>query len=87
MEEIAALTESGDFVGAEELLTYSLGALTKHEAFIHFQFGRLYIRWNKMTSALNHLGRAAELSRDEVLIAQVVEEVRRAKGLQALQLP
>jgi len=87
MEEIAALTESGDFSGAEELLTASLAHFPKHEPFLHFQFGRLYVRWNKLTSALNHLGRAAELSRDEILLLQVVEEVRVAKGKQALQTP
>lgn len=87
MEDLAALTESGDYQGAEELLSSALPLFPQHEPFLHFQLGRLYTRWNKLTSALNHLGRAAELSRDEILTAQVVEEVRIARGRQATQSP
>ena len=87
MDELAALSEGGDFAGAEELLSSSLSLFPQHEPFLHLQLGRLYIRWNKLTSALNHLGRAAELSRDEILIAQVVEEVRVARTRQTGQTP
>ena len=40
-----------------------------------------------MTSAMQHLGRATEVSRDEVMTAQIVQELRRARRLQAEQTP
>lgn len=88
MEELAALLEGGDFPGAEELLARALSAMpVQYEPFLHLQFGRLYARWNKLTSALNHFGRAAELARDEMLLVQIVEEIRAAKHRQAEQAP
>jgi hypothetical protein len=90
MEEFSALLESHDFEGAEELLSISIGSWPKNEAFLHFQFGRLYRAWNKMSSAVNHLTKAAELTNsaaDEILLIQVVEELKLARKRQFEQTP
>ena len=91
IEELNILLEDKDYEGGEELLSQAFGLLpSKHEAFLHFQFGKMYVRWNKMSSALVHLGKAAELSKlsgDETLMIQAVGELRQAKKLQAEQAP
>jgi hypothetical protein len=90
IEEFEALVSGGDFEGAEELLAQSMGASPQLEAFFHFQYGRLYSRWNKLTSALNHLLKAAELSKlrgDELFTIQVVSELKSVKEKQAAQKP
>lgn len=89
-EELNVLLDGKDYEGSEELLSQAMGFMPKHEAFLHFQFGRLYVRWNKMSSAINHLGRAAELAKlkeDETLAVQIVEELRNARRAQAEQMP
>ncbi|MGZ3721414.1 MAG: hypothetical protein ACXVA9_00705 [Bdellovibrionales bacterium] len=90
IEELHGLLENRDYEGGEELLSQAFGNMPKHEAFIHFQFGKMYVRWNKMSSAVVHLGRAAELAKareDEMLTVQIVEELRNARRLQAEQAP
>ena len=90
IEEFESLIEEGDFEGAEELLAQSLDRAPQLEAFFHFQYGRLYSRWNKLTSAVNHLNRAAELSKsrgDELFTIQVVMELKSVKDRQAAQRP
>jgi tetratricopeptide (TPR) repeat protein len=91
IEELNTLLEGDDYEGGEELLAQAFGQLpAKHEAFLHFQFGKVYVRWNKLSSALEHFGKAAELSKisgDEMLMIQAVEELRQAKKLQAEQAP
>jgi hypothetical protein len=90
IEELNALLESRDYEGGEELLNAAFGYMPKHEAFLHFQFGKMYVRWNKISSALAHLGRAAELakiSNDETLAVQIIEELRGARRVQAEQAP
>lgn len=89
-EDLNVLMECKDYEGSEELLSQAMGFMPKHQAFLHFQFGRLYIRWNKISSAINHLGRAAELAKmkeDEALAVQIVEELRNARKVQAEQTP
>jgi len=90
IEELGILVSEKDFEGGEELLSGAFGLFPKHEAFLHYQFGKMYVQWNKMSSALVHLAKAAELAKqaeDEVLTVQAVEELRTAKKLQALQAP
>ena len=71
-------------------MTQALVKGTDREAgFVHYQFGLLYARWDKMPSALNHLHKALELeSQDEPwFYAQVVEEVRKVREQQLTQRP
>lgn len=91
IEELNGLIDDGDFEGAEEVLTSALAsAPARYESFFHYQLGRIYSKWNKMTSAVNHLSRAAELahsSGDEIFLLQVSEELRSARAKQDLQKP
>lgn len=91
IEEFTECMDTGDFEGAEMVLSSALsGPASQFEPFLHFQFGRLYRRWNKMTSAVNHLNRAAELAhgaKDEIFLLQVLEELKAAKSEQAKQKP
>jgi len=90
VEEFEGLVEGGDFEGAEELLAQAIGASPQLEAFFHFQYGRLYSKWNKLTSAQNHLQKAAELAKlrgDELFMIQVVSELKSVKDRQAAQKP
>jgi len=90
IEELNILLEGRDFEGGEELLSAAIGNMAKHEAFLHYQFGKMYVRWNKMSSALVHLGRAAEIAKlkdDETLAVQIIEELRNARKIQAEQAP
>jgi hypothetical protein len=88
--EFNALIRERDFEGAEELLTAGLNLFPANESFLHFQFGRLYREWNKLTSAINHLIRAVELcvaSGDEILQIQVLEELKTTRESQLGQCP
>lgn len=90
IEEFESLVASGDFEGAEELLARSLSVRPQLEAFFHFQYGRLYSRWNKLTSAQHHLLKAVELSKikgDELFTIQVVSELKSVKEKQIAQRP
>lgn len=90
IEVFEAHLESGDFQGAEEILAAAIGGGSRLEAFYHFQFGRLYGRWNKLTSAINHLSKSAELAKsagDELFLIQVSTELKSAKDRQASQRP
>lgn len=90
IEEFEAHLESEDFEGAEEILAAAIGGSSRLEAFYHFQFGRLYGRWNKLTSAINHLVKSAELAKssgDEIFLIQVSAELKSAKDRQAGQKP
>ena len=56
IEELNVLLEDRDYEGGEELLSQAFGQLPpRHEAFLHFQFGKMYVRWNKMSSALDRI--------------------------------
>lgn len=88
--EFEAHLDTGDFEGAEELLAVAIGARPALEAFFHFQFGRLYSKWNKLTSAVNHLNKAAELAKnrgDDLFVIQVVSELKAVKQKQLGQRP
>ena len=91
MEELNGLLESQDFEGAEELLSQGIGAAPERlQGFFHYQYGRVYTRWNKLTSAVNHLTKAAELAHaagDELFLIQVADDLRSAKNKQAAQMP
>lgn len=91
MDELNGLLESHDFQGAEELLSQTIGTAPERlHGFFHFQYGRLYVRWNKLTSAVNHLTKAAELAHmagDEIFLLQVADELRAAKSKQSAQMP
>ncbi len=87
MDQLFALLEAQDFEGAEALLSAALGRKNKYQAFLHFQLAVLYRQWNKLTSAVNHLHKAAELTKSEILVVQIRQELRRARTLQAEQQP
>jgi hypothetical protein len=79
-----------DFEGAENLLLFSLGATPKNDAYLHLQLGKMYVVWNKLTSSLNHLTKAAELAQsaeNEMLVLQVLEELKAARARQQEQAP
>jgi hypothetical protein len=89
--EFNELLETGDFEGAEEILASALsGPAPQFAQFIHFQYGRLYVKWNKLTSAIHHLTKAAELAHaasDPLLLIQITEELKTAKKAQGKQRP
>jgi hypothetical protein len=95
MEEFYALCEVQDFAGAENLLAVaSAGGIfpanAHYAAFLQFQYGIMYARWNKLTSATNHLRKAAELAHaddNEPLLVQICEELRRVRTRQMEQQP
>ena len=90
LEDIDHLMGAQDFEGAELVLGRALSEIPDQEAFLHFQYGRLYLAWNKMSSAINHLNRATEIldpNRDATLWAQVTGELRLARRRQADQQP
>lgn len=87
-EELAQLLEDEDFAGAEEFLSSHLGAHPQWAAFIHFQLGRLYRRWNKLTSAMNHLHHAMDAAfKNELFLVQVLEELNSVRREQKEQRP
>jgi hypothetical protein len=90
IEDFEAHLESGDFEGAEEMLAAIMGSQPRLEAFCHYQYGRLYGRWNKLSSAIHHLAKSAELAKladDEIFLIQVSAELKSAKDRQAGQKP
>lgn len=84
---------AGDLAGAEELLASALGQaqFKAYRALIHFQFGRLYRRWNKLSSALSHLDLAldhlAGKRGDRQFYLLVLQERRAARDAQIIQTP
>ena len=90
IQEFGELLEARDYEGAEELISAALARPSRYEALLHYQLGRLYRRWNKMTSALNHLTRAAELAHaanERIFLIQIMDEYRAAKDAQTRQSP
>lgn len=89
-ESAAALMEDGDFEGAEELLSAAFIEHPKFTPFLHFQMGRLYRRWNKLTSAIHHLHHAVEATQaqgQDLFLIQILEELNLAKRDQSSQKP
>ena len=90
IEEVEALLAGADFEGAEAVLCGCLGREPRYEHFVHFQLGRMYARWNKLSSSLNHLSRAAELAHtlgDEILGVQIAAELSAVRRAQKEQKP
>jgi hypothetical protein len=90
IEEFDSLLAAGDFDGAEMILEGALGGAPDLSAFIHYQYGRLYSRWNKLSSAIHHLTLAAEqahIGGDKLFTIQVVQELKAAKERQLSQRP
>lgn len=90
IQEFGQLLDARDYEGAEELMVAALATPSQFEALLHYQLGRLYRRWNKMTSALNHLTRAAELAQaggERIFLIQIMDEYRAAKDAQTRQTP
>lgn len=82
------MLDESDFEGAEELLESSLGAHPEWQGFIHFHLGRLYRKWNKLTSAVHHLNYAIEAAAgNELFMVQVLDELSQAKKAQVTQRP
>ena len=89
-EDLSSLIEGGDFEGAEEFLSASLGNHPEYHAFIHFQFGRLYHRWNKLSSAIHHLHHAVDLTiaqGNELYLVSILDELNAVKRRQSDQRP
>lgn len=82
-----------DWTGAEEILGAALGRknLKAYRALLHYEFGRLYQRWNKLSSAVSHYERALdELVRprsERQFRLIILQELRSAREAQASQQP
>lgn len=90
MHTLSDLVEGGDFEGAEAHLNSCLSEASQYEALLHLEFGRLYARWNKMSSAIAHLTKAAEIAHsknDQSLLLQIRMELKSAKRMQSEQKP
>lgn len=90
IEEFNALLEDRDFEGAEELLNSALHDQPGARPFLHFQLGRLYHRWNKLTSAVHHLNHAVDLSiaeNNSLFLVSVLDELNNVKRRQLDQRP
>lgn len=89
--EFGGLLDARDFEGAEELMSSALSsAAPDYRALLHYQMGRLYRRWNKLTSAINHFSLAAELAHaagERIFLIQVMDELRGCRDEQARQRP
>lgn len=89
-EDVSSLIADGDFEGAEELLSGAFTVHSERSAFLHFQMGRLYRRWNKLSSAIHHLHHAvdaAQASGESLFLIQILEELNLAKKVQHEQRP
>lgn len=88
IEELDALVESGDFEGGEEVLARALaGAAGSMAAFYHFQYGRLYTRWGKLSSAIAHFHQAIDHSTDALFTMTVAQELRVVRERQMAERP
>lgn len=89
-ENVNALIEEGDFAGAEQSLVAALAEYPGYSAFLHLQIGRLYRRWNKLTSAIHHLHHAVEAAQaanENLILIQILDELNQAKNHQRSQRP
>lgn len=89
-ENVSSLIEDGDFEGAEEMIASALVETPQYSPFLHFQMGRLYRRWNKLTSAIHHLHHAVEAAQAEgnnLFLIQILDELNIAKKDQRDQRP
>ena len=88
--EYLELLECEDFPGAEEVLAQLLVVSPHMEIKVHFEYGRMYVRWNKLSSALQHYLLAAEKAhqaQDFLLLAQINMEIKHARHQQKEQRP
>ncbi len=89
-ENVNSLLEDGDFAGGEELLEAALARHPDLSPYLHFQLGRLYRRWNKLTSAIHHLHHAVEGAQaggERLFLIQILDELNLAKRDQHDQRP
>lgn len=89
-ETVSTLIEDSDFEGAEEMLSAALIESPQYSPFLHFQLGRMYRRWNKLTSAIHHLHHAVEAAQAEgnnLFLIQILDELNIAKKDQRDQRP
>ncbi len=89
-ENVSSLIEDGDFEGAEEMLSAALVESPQHSPFLHLQMGRMYRRWNKLSSAIHHLHHAVEAAQaqgNNLFLIQILDELNIAKKDQRDQLP
>lgn len=92
ISDLNDLLEVDDFEGAEALMLIALASPLhiEREYFLHYQLGRVYSQWNKMSSSIAHYGLAAELAyqrADEVFLLQIREDLKSAKKRQHEQKP
>jgi hypothetical protein len=81
---VAEFLARSDFEGAENLLLDSLSS--EPAEVVHLQLGRLYLRWNKLTSAVNHFHHALATA-DEPLVREILRDLDRARALRSEQRP
>lgn len=89
-ETVNSLIADGDFAGAEEILITALAQSPDVSPYLHFQLGRLYRQWNKLTSAIHHLHHAVEAAQaanENLFLIQILDELDQAKNQQREQRP
>ena len=94
IESAGLLLAEEDFAGAEGVL---LGGLEEAHrgpasdlAMLHYHLGRLYRRWNKLSSAIHHLHHAFDHTptvSENWLQLQILEELNAVKKEQLRQRP
>lgn len=79
-----------DLEGAEGFLSAALAGPSSVQLMAHYQLGRLYLDWNKLSSAIAHLEQAVDLAQSEkenLFLIQIMSELERAKKIQRSQCP
>lgn len=90
VEDLNVLLAEKDFEGAEEFLSSALNGPAPQKLIAHYQLGRIYIEWNKLSSAITHLEAAVDLAHEtneRLFLIQIVSELDRAKNFQRRQRP
>ena len=87
-QALAELLANRDFDGAETLLYDALTrAPAELRAEVHLALARVYAAWNKLTSAIDHVLRAAEGASDPGLRRRIEDQLTTLRRAQATQDP
>ncbi|MGE4132260.1 MAG: hypothetical protein AB7F86_11520 [Bdellovibrionales bacterium] len=89
-EAIRKYEADKDLEGAEEFLLHLAGEKREWLALIHLELGRLYARWNLLTSSIHHFHAAVEAAlenQDQILLPQILAEIAAAREKQKAQRP
>jgi thioredoxin-like negative regulator of GroEL len=87
IDALDQLLTNRDFEGAETLLYDALASWpVKRHAELHLHLARVYRAWNKLTSAIDHVMRAAERGTTDAGVRRQIDEqlasLRRAQSEQ-----